>query len=93
MSHWICVCSKSEERSGKIEVQMKQVWNWFQNRRYAIRAKAAKEPGKINVTPMARGDSSMVKVVPQVTQPHAASLGELSLHFLQYLLYTAYTLS
>ncbi|XP_076882540.1 uncharacterized protein LOC143531033 [Bidens hawaiensis] len=66
--------SKSEERSGKIEVQMKQVWNWFQNRRYAIRAKAAKEPGKINVTPMARDDSSMVKSVPQVTQPHAASL-------------------
>ncbi|XP_076904747.1 uncharacterized protein LOC143560305 isoform X1 [Bidens hawaiensis] len=66
--------SKSEERSGKIEVQMKQVWNWFQNRRYAIRAKAAKEPGKINVTPMARDDSSTVKGVPQVTQPHAASL-------------------
>ncbi|KAI3803503.1 hypothetical protein L1987_31655 [Smallanthus sonchifolius] len=65
--------SKSEERLGKIEVQMKQVWNWFQNRRYAIRAKAAKAPGSLNVTQMARDDSSMVKGVPQVTQPHAAS--------------------
>ncbi|KAI3774965.1 hypothetical protein L1987_49531 [Smallanthus sonchifolius] len=65
--------SKSEERLGKIEVQMKQVWNWFQNRRYAIRAKAAKAPGNVNVTQMARDDSSMVKGVPQVIQPHAAS--------------------
>ncbi|KAL8235404.1 hypothetical protein R6Q59_021504 [Mikania micrantha] len=65
--------SKSEERLGKIEVQMKQVWNWFQNRRYAIRAKAAKAPGRLNLTQMAPDDSSMVKGVPQVTQPHAAS--------------------
>ncbi|XP_024960002.1 titin-like isoform X1 [Cynara cardunculus var. scolymus] len=65
--------SNSEERSGKIEVQMKQVWNWFQNRRYAIRAKAAKSPGKLNVTQMTRDDSAMVKGVPQATQPHGAS--------------------
>ncbi|KAK1416745.1 hypothetical protein QVD17_25861 [Tagetes erecta] len=65
--------SKSEERLGKIEVQMKQVWNWFQNRRYAIRAKAAKTPGKLNMPHVTPVDSSMVKVVPQVTQPHAAS--------------------
>ncbi|KAJ0880375.1 putative transcription factor homeobox-WOX family [Helianthus annuus] len=67
--------SKSEERAGKIEVQMKQVWNWFQNRRYAIRAKAAKAPGNLNATQMVH-DSSMVKGVPQVTQvtqPHAAA--------------------
>ncbi|KAK9078224.1 hypothetical protein SSX86_002281 [Deinandra increscens subsp. villosa] len=68
--------SKSEERLGKIEVQMKQVWNWFQNRRYAIRAKAAKVPGKLNVTQMAPDNSSMVKGVPQVMQPHAPSSGE-----------------
>ncbi|KAJ9550870.1 hypothetical protein OSB04_014915 [Centaurea solstitialis] len=66
--------SNSEERSGKIEVQMKQVWNWFQNRRYAIRAKAAKSPGKLNITQMTRDDSGMVRgIPPQATQPHAAS--------------------
>ncbi|KAL7598955.1 hypothetical protein Lser_V15G25084 [Lactuca serriola] len=65
--------SNSEERKGKIEVQMKQVWNWFQNRRYAIRAKAGKSPGKLNITQMTRDDSTMVKGVPQATQPHAAS--------------------
>ncbi|KAK0600020.1 hypothetical protein LWI29_010789 [Acer saccharum] len=32
--------SESPDRKGKIQVQMKQVWNWFQNRRYAIRAKS-----------------------------------------------------
>ncbi|CAI9286492.1 unnamed protein product [Lactuca saligna] len=65
--------SNSEERKGKIEVQMKQVWNWFQNRRYAIRAKAGKSPGKLNITQMTRDESTMVKGVPQATQPHTAS--------------------
>ncbi|CAH1425694.1 unnamed protein product [Lactuca virosa] len=65
--------SNSEERKGKIEVQMKQVWNWFQNRRYAIRAKAGKSPGKLNITQMTRDDSTMVKGVPQATQSHTAS--------------------
>ncbi|KAK1414334.1 hypothetical protein QVD17_30078 [Tagetes erecta] len=65
--------SKSEERIGKVEVQMKQVWNWFQNRRYAIRAKASKVHGNLNVTQMAREGSAKVKSKPQVTQPHAAS--------------------
>ncbi|KAJ0530613.1 putative transcription factor homeobox-WOX family [Helianthus annuus] len=74
--------SKSEERAGKIEVQMKQVWNWFQNRRYAIRAKAAKAPGNLNATQMVH-DSSMVKGVPQVTQvtqPHAAAAAAASVN-------------
>ncbi|KAI7728475.1 hypothetical protein M8C21_012614 [Ambrosia artemisiifolia] len=65
--------SKSEERLGKTEVQIKQVWNWFQNRRFAIRAKAAKATSQLNVTQMAREDSAMAKGVPQATQPHAAS--------------------
>ncbi|KAL3636895.1 hypothetical protein CASFOL_019194 [Castilleja foliolosa] len=34
--------SISTERAGKVEVSGKQVWNWFQNRRYAIRAKATR---------------------------------------------------
>ncbi|GFZ07532.1 similar to DNA-BINDING TRANSCRIPTION FACTOR 2 [Actinidia rufa] len=60
--------SASVERSGKITVQMKQVWNWFQNRRYAIRAKAAKAPGKLTVSPMPRDDSTAVRNVPQAPQ-------------------------
>ncbi|GMY31929.1 protein SAWADEE HOMEODOMAIN HOMOLOG 2-like isoform X1 [Fagus crenata] len=57
--------SESPERKGKITVQMKQVWNWFQNRRYAIRAKLSKSPGKLNVSPMPRDDSTPVRNVPQ----------------------------
>ncbi|XP_058221569.1 protein SAWADEE HOMEODOMAIN HOMOLOG 2-like isoform X1 [Rhododendron vialii] len=58
----------SAERSGKILVQMKQVWNWFQNRRYAIRAKTAKAPGKLSISPMPREDSSVVRNVSQAPQ-------------------------
>ncbi|KAJ8765242.1 hypothetical protein K2173_011922 [Erythroxylum novogranatense] len=57
--------SESPDRKGKIVVQMKQVWNWFQNRRYAIRSKSSKPPVKLNVTPMPRDDSAPVKSVPQ----------------------------
>lgn len=57
--------SESPDRKGKITVQMKQVWNWFQNRRYAIRAKLSKAPGKLNVSPMHRDDSTPVRNVPQ----------------------------
>lgn len=60
--------SASEERSGKIVVQMKQVWNWFQNRRYAIRAKAAKTPGKLSVLPMPQDESTVVRNVSQAPQ-------------------------
>ncbi|KAG9146143.1 hypothetical protein Leryth_015918 [Lithospermum erythrorhizon] len=42
--------STSAERSGKFVVQVKQIWNWFQNRRYAIRAKAGKPPVKLAVS-------------------------------------------
>ncbi|KAJ4726380.1 Protein SAWADEE HOMEODOMAIN 2 [Melia azedarach] len=67
--------SESPERKGKIIVQMKQVWNWFQNRRYAIRAKSIKSPGKLNVTPMARDDSAPVRNIPQsVAAPIPASM-------------------
>ncbi|KAK6134654.1 hypothetical protein DH2020_031579 [Rehmannia glutinosa] len=51
--------SGTAERAGKGEVSAKQVWNWFQNRRYALRARAAAKPP----VPAA------VRSVPQV--PHA----------------------
>lgn len=59
--------SSSAERSGKVVVQMKQIWNWFQNRRYAIRAKAGKPPAKLTVsTP--QNNSTTVKNVPLAPQ-------------------------
>ncbi|KHN05253.1 protein SAWADEE HOMEODOMAIN HOMOLOG 2-like [Glycine soja] len=66
--------SESQDRKGKISVQMKQVWNWFQNKRYAIRAKSSKTPGKLNITPMPRDDynSTPIRSMPQ--QPTAASI-------------------
>ncbi|CAK9178077.1 unnamed protein product [Ilex paraguariensis] len=70
--------SVSAERSGKITVQMKQVWNWFQNRRYALRAKATKSSGKLSVSPMPQAPqlvpaaSATVRSVPQTPQPLAA---------------------
>ncbi|KAG4968278.1 hypothetical protein AAZX31_12G145800 [Glycine max] len=66
--------SESQDRKGKIAVQMKQVWNWFQNKRYAIRAKSSKTPGKLNITPMPRDDynSTPIRSMPQ--QPTAAPI-------------------
>ncbi|CAA7053102.1 unnamed protein product [Microthlaspi erraticum] len=46
--------SESVERKGKVVVQFKQIWNWFQNRRYALRARGNKAPGKLNVSSMPR---------------------------------------
>lgn len=60
--------SNSPERAGKVTVQMKQVWNWFQNRRYALRSKLVKSPGKLNVSPMHREEVTPVRNVPPVTQ-------------------------
>ncbi|CAN6558212.1 unnamed protein product [Malus baccata var. baccata] len=66
--------SESPERKGKITVQMKQVWNWFQNRRYAIRAKSSKVLGKLDVSPMSRDDSAAARNVPQGPQQIAAPI-------------------
>ncbi|KAL6205800.1 PREDICTED: protein SAWADEE HOMEODOMAIN HOMOLOG 2 [Fragaria vesca subsp. vesca] len=66
--------SETAERKGKFQVQMKQVWNWFQNRRYAIRAKSSKVLGKLNVSPMPRVESTPVRTIPQGPQPIAASI-------------------
>ncbi|XP_031127588.1 mucin-5AC-like isoform X1 [Ipomoea triloba] len=61
--------SASAERSGKVVVQMKQVWNWFQNRRYALRAKAAKTPSKVPAPVTHQSEPTIVRTVPQVPQP------------------------
>ncbi|KAK9937950.1 hypothetical protein M0R45_014714 [Rubus argutus] len=66
--------SETAERKGKFQVQMKQVWNWFQNRRYAIRAKSSKVLGKLNVSPMPRVESTPVRNVPQGPQPIAVPI-------------------
>ncbi|KAJ0264379.1 Protein SAWADEE HOMEODOMAIN 2 [Hirschfeldia incana] len=47
--------SESVERKGKIVVQFKQIWNWFQNRRCALRARGNKAPVKLNVSSMPHG--------------------------------------
>ncbi|MCH81207.1 sequence-specific DNA binding transcription factor [Trifolium medium] len=59
--------SESPNRKGKITVQMKQVWNWFQNKRYAIRAKSSKTPAKLNITPMPRVDLAPGRIMAQPT--------------------------
>ncbi|KAK6134542.1 hypothetical protein DH2020_031712 [Rehmannia glutinosa] len=69
--------SGTAERAGKGEVSAKQVWNWFQNRRYALRARAAAKPpvpGEMNVPPpMPRDDQATVRNVPQAPpQPQPA---------------------
>ncbi|GAB4846509.1 Protein SAWADEE HOMEODOMAIN HOMOLOG 2 [Ancistrocladus abbreviatus] len=67
--------SKSAERSGKVMVQGKQVWNWFQNKRYALRAKLVKTPGKLTVLPMPRDDMVQARSVPQAPQPAPVTSG------------------
>ncbi|KAL2523544.1 Zinc-binding oxidoreductase [Abeliophyllum distichum] len=59
--------SASAERSGQVEISVKQVWNWFQNRRYALRAKATKTPtaGKLSISPTHRDDPTTVRTAPQ----------------------------
>ncbi|KAH7687098.1 Homeobox domain-containing protein [Dioscorea alata] len=48
--------SASADRVGKSVVQPKQVWNWFQNRRYAQRTKLIKPPEKSSTTPVPQDD-------------------------------------
>lgn len=56
--------SVSPERKGKIVVQFKQIWNWFQNKRYAIRAKSSRHPVKLHVSSFPRDDSTPVRNAP-----------------------------
>ncbi|RID80261.1 hypothetical protein BRARA_A02936 [Brassica rapa] len=64
--------SDTVERKGKTVVQFKQIWNWFQNRRYALRASRNKVPGKLNVSSMPRSvdpTNPMRNVLPPSTGP------------------------
>jgi hypothetical protein len=63
--------SESPERKGKVVVQFKQIWNWFQNRRYALRARGNKAPGKLNVSSMPRMDlpNQMRSVIQPLSVP------------------------
>ncbi|CAM8957650.1 unnamed protein product [Rhodiola kirilowii] len=54
--------SNSPERQGKFVVQTKQIWNWFQNKRYANRAKSSKAPTKLT--------ASSMQSMPTVPAPH-----------------------
>ncbi|KAL6553472.1 hypothetical protein OROGR_007314 [Orobanche gracilis] len=62
--------STSTERAGKVDVSVKQVWSWFQNRRYALRAKAARASEKVIMPPV--HDQTVLRTLPQApTQPQA----------------------
>lgn len=49
--------SAAREHAGKVTVQWKQIWNWFQNRRHAQRSKSAKMAVKLNSIPSSSDDS------------------------------------
>lgn len=49
--------SAAREQVGKVTVQWKQIWNWFQNRRHAQRSKSAKMAVKLNSIPSSSDDS------------------------------------
>ncbi|KAL9272884.1 sawadee homeodomain homolog 2-like protein [Drosera capensis] len=65
----------SAERAGKITVQEKQVWNWFQNRRYSLRNRMARTSGKLTVTSMPRDDVASARTIPQALHPVPAPFG------------------
>ncbi|KAL9271754.1 sawadee homeodomain homolog 2-like protein [Drosera capensis] len=67
--------SKSTERAGKITVQEKQVWNWFQNRRYSLRNRTVRTSVKLTVTSMPRDDVTSARTAPQAPQPVPAPYG------------------
>ncbi|KAL9232450.1 hypothetical protein vseg_007561 [Gypsophila vaccaria] len=67
--------SQSPERDGKMVVQMKQVWNWFQNRRYALRAKSVEPSAKPSTSPVTRNDVAPVMNVHSFPQQMATSSG------------------
>ena len=54
-----------------------QIWNWFQNRRYALRARGNKAPGKLNVS------SSMPPGVDSTNQMRNVLSGILGALYLQ----------
>lgn len=53
------------------------MWNWFQNKRYALRAKLVKPQAKLTVSSTPQGDSNSVKHVPQSTPAPSGRTTEL----------------
>jgi hypothetical protein len=64
--------SNSPERAGQKPVQSKQVWNWFQNRRHAQKAKSAKTPEKHKAIATGSEPPSSVKVLAPAPAPAPA---------------------
>eukprot|EP00250_Pteridium_aquilinum_P008403 c17917_g1_i1 orf=411-1334(-) len=53
--------SISPERAGKTTVQYKQVWNWFQNRRHAVKKSSKMIEKPVPVTPQVAVEASVPK--------------------------------
>lgn len=56
-----------------------QVWNWFQNRRYALRSKLVKSPGNSYLPQNPQSGVAPVRSVPPVPQQTTVSSGRISL--------------
>lgn len=58
--------SASAERAGKTTVQYKQVWNWFQNRRHAVKksSKISEKPAAAAAAPQAPVEVSVPRRAP-----------------------------
>ncbi|KAL8129387.1 hypothetical protein V2J09_018542 [Rumex salicifolius] len=69
--------SQSAERVGKMTVQVKQVWNWFQNRRFALRSKLPRPLSKSNSTAMPP-EMAPIRNAPLGSQPQPAQFGRSS---------------
>lgn len=54
-----------------------QVWHWFQNRRYAVRAKASRAPETSNLSPLTQDDSNIVRNMAQAPQLNPLPQGDL----------------
>ncbi|KAM0935747.1 putative transcription factor homeobox-WOX family [Dioscorea sansibarensis] len=62
--------SASADRAGKVSVQPKQVWNWFQNRRYARKARSSRGSEMTSNSAMPQDDSVSTKnVAPLASAP------------------------
>lgn len=69
------------------------MWNWFQNRRYAVRAKATKTivPAQTSMPLMPRDDQATVRIAPQTPQTQPAPSGSIELSHVKKLLNLFFT--
>ncbi|XP_020571714.1 protein SAWADEE HOMEODOMAIN HOMOLOG 2-like [Phalaenopsis equestris] len=76
--------SASTARAGKTAVQPKQVWNWFQNRRYSQRAKVKVPVNQTIPPPVTRDDSVQFRnVVQPISIPQGVPQGQNSVEISQ----------